>query len=126
MATVVSAEATVPDPREKRASCTRPCLRPHAQSWPCASKAVELCNGRPLSQPYTVSLGERGASRIRAAAELPGPPRAVAMSKKSKMTSTLKSNAEANALTVKWGAFEVKGLDPKRAEAIGLQPVVKN
>ena len=47
------------------------------------------------------------------------------MSKKSKMTSTLKSNAEANALTVKWGAFEVKGLDPKRAEAIGLQPVVK-
>ena len=45
--------------------------------------------------------------------------------KKSKMESTLKSSAEANALTVKWGAFEVKGLDPKRAEAIGLQPVIK-
>jgi hypothetical protein len=43
----------------------------------------------------------------------------------SKMTSTLKSNAEANALTVKWGAFDVPGLDPKRAEAIGLQPVIK-
>ena len=43
----------------------------------------------------------------------------------SKMTSTLKSNAEANALTVKWGAFDVPGLDPKRAEAIRLQPVIK-
>lgn len=41
------------------------------------------------------------------------------------MESTLKSSAAADALTVKWGAFEVKGLDPKRAEAIGLQPVVK-
>lgn len=42
-----------------------------------------------------------------------------------KMESTLKSTAEADALTVKWGAFEIKGLDPKRAEAIGLQPMVK-
>ena len=45
--------------------------------------------------------------------------------KKPKMASTLKSSAEANTLTIKWGAFEVKGLDPKRAEAIGLQPVIK-
>ena len=45
--------------------------------------------------------------------------------KLSKMTSTLKSTAEANSLIVKWGAHEIKGLDPKRAEAIGLQPVVK-
>ena len=43
----------------------------------------------------------------------------------AKMASTLKSNAEANALTVKWGAFDIPGLDPKRAEAIGLQPVIK-
>ena len=41
------------------------------------------------------------------------------------MTSTLKSSAEANALTVKWGAHEVKGLDPKRAEAIGLKVAVR-
>ena len=41
-----------------------------------------------------------------------------------KMESTLKSTAEADALTVKWGAHEIKGLDPKRAEAIGLQPVM--
>jgi hypothetical protein len=39
--------------------------------------------------------------------------------------STLKSTAADDALTIKWGAFDVKGLDPKRAEAIGLQPVVK-
>jgi len=44
---------------------------------------------------------------------------------KSKMASTLKSTAADDALTIKWGAFDVKGLDPKRAEAIGLQPVVK-
>ena len=43
----------------------------------------------------------------------------------SKMTSTLKSNAEANELTVRWGAFDVPGLDPKRAQAIGLEPAVK-
>ena len=45
--------------------------------------------------------------------------------KKTKMESTLKSKAEDNALTVKWGAFDVPGLDPKRAEAIGLTPAVK-
>jgi len=27
-------------------------------------------------------------------------------------------------LTAKWGAYEVRGLDPKRAEAIGLKPIV--
>ena len=43
---------------------------------------------------------------------------------KAAMQSTLKSSAEANALTVKWGAHDVKGLDPKRAEAIGLKPSV--
>lgn len=43
----------------------------------------------------------------------------------SKMASTLVSSAAADALMVKWGAFEVKGLDPKRAEAIGLQPAVR-
>mmetsp|Transcript_43459 Transcript_43459/g.86949 ORF Transcript_43459/g.86949 Transcript_43459/m.86949 type:complete len:290 (-) Transcript_43459:17-886(-) len=41
------------------------------------------------------------------------------------LTSTLRSSAEADALTIKWGAFEVKGLDPKRAEAIGLQPAIR-
>jgi len=41
------------------------------------------------------------------------------------MTSTLKSSAEADSLMVKWGAFEVKGLDPKRAEAIGLKPAIR-
>ena len=44
---------------------------------------------------------------------------------KSKMVSTLRSTAADDELTVKWGAFEVKGLDPKRAEAIGLQVFVK-
>ena len=29
-------------------------------------------------------------------------------------------------LTAKWGAMEVKGLDGKRAEAIGLEPLCKN
>lgn len=33
--------------------------------------------------------------------------------------------AEADALLVKWGAHEIKGLDPKRAEAIGLKPAVR-
>ena len=42
----------------------------------------------------------------------------------SKMTSTLKSNAEANELTGS-GALDVPGLDPKRAQAIGLEPAVK-
>jgi hypothetical protein len=41
------------------------------------------------------------------------------------MASTLKSSAEGDRLTVKWGAFEIKGLDPKRAEAIGLTPAVR-
>ena len=45
--------------------------------------------------------------------------------KKTKMESTLKSKAADNALTVKWGAFDVPGLDPKRAEAIGITPAVK-
>lgn len=45
--------------------------------------------------------------------------------KLKKMESTLKSKAEDNALTVKWGAFDVPGLDPKRAEAIGITPAVK-
>jgi len=44
---------------------------------------------------------------------------------KSKMVSTLRSTAADDALVVKWGAIEIKGLDSKRAEAIGLQPVVK-
>jgi hypothetical protein len=41
------------------------------------------------------------------------------------MTSTLKSSAEDDALTVKWGAHEVQGLDPKRAEAIGLKLAIR-
>ena len=45
--------------------------------------------------------------------------------KTSKMASTLKSSAHDDFLLVKWGAHAVVGLDPKRAEAIGLQPVVK-
>ena len=45
--------------------------------------------------------------------------------KLKKMESTLKSKAQDNALTVKWGAFDVPGLDPKRAEAIGIEPAVK-
>jgi hypothetical protein len=45
--------------------------------------------------------------------------------KNSKMTSTLRSSAQDDMLTVKWGAFDVPGLDPKRAEAIGLEKAVK-
>lgn len=49
------------------------------------------------------------------------------MAPQKKLESTLKSTVGGfdTGLVVKWGAFEVKGLDPKRAEAIGLKPAVR-